>query len=1305
MKATFPLTIFACTLSVASLCHGAPIDIQLGGETEIAIWNPEILVASANPGFPVALTYMNAWPGPILPVPGGGNATLTKIANGATGAPIPSGQSLYFLSFLNGANTPGGTLSINEGSPLENLMTLALQIEVGGANGYDLWNNDLSREPDLSAIKLHYTTANGDTGIITADSSQLLDRFYTFAIDMPTGPNGEDRPEDIYNRLYGLQWDLSGLETITSFRIEFTAVEHAQLYHLRLDQSDVPYSSIPVFPQEAVWTGEWNTEWDTEENWQDQTLPGPWRNIRIASGAQAIFDTDLEAKSLSFSSSGNFALSSPSSNITLTSGINAASPGTAAHLISAPLVLSKYNLYDVAEGNTLTLSGPLTGSGFYKQGKGSLVLTGDNHYNPQDQSFQTNGLIFSGGHNILTGTNTFGGTLATFNIRPDTDVRLAGDHQRLDPQFTARLLGETSRLILGDENSPSDQTFLAIEGSISGVPVTGSRIVGGSPQPSTLTLTLPSGRAIFGGNIGGGGLHENQLNIVKTGGGFQLLSGSNTFTGTTTIQGGALGLDPAGHSIQLAGGVLALHRSDLSATLGAGLAEILFTSDGGFAAHGQEGTSSSDPSAFHSVTLNGGATLAWNSLLPGGSKLILSAAGTNRTIQFNNPLDLGTTSRLIEINDGDQSIDARFISPLSGSGGFQKTGIGTLELTAANSLSGTTFVHSGMLTITGESGTFSGNLVGGPGTSLRIINAASASLDQRLNPASSITLQGGYLTYNALVSTGNTETAGALHIAKGANTLLTNRSNAGASTHLTLASLSRSPGATLNFSGSNVGNTDNRNHIQLLAPPTITNGIIGGWVHVANEFATYGSHGIIALADYTTNGDTTWDSSHNVKLTSGTLLTDHRSIHSLRIASGTTGALLDLGGKTLHIGSGGILTNGGGNLGANRIENGTLTAGLPGDAAPELILITNGPSQTSATISDPSAGTPLSLVKSGSYLFTLSAPTAHTGSTTLNQGNFRLTETANLASSSLIRINNGATLDATLLASGLLSPSSQTLTGQGSLLGSAVIHGTFAPDPAISSPFSISGGLTLKPGSTFKVAFQPLPGSTIHSSATLGGPFLTEGSPALLIDAPDVDFSDEYWSSARSFVVLSSPSVSTPTLLIDPASHGMEDGSWTLTHTSGSIILHWSPLPPSGIRLWRKTLFGSTANSGNAANLADPDGDGLTNLMEYALGSSPLSRSAIPYLTTAYNGLSFEIPDSPPADIAYAVQASSDLSLWQTLATRAPGGVWEWHGQGASQINLLPSGEAIRVTVQDENAPSAPTSRFFRLHTSISSQP
>lgn len=43
---------------------------------------------------------------------------------------------------------------------------------------------------------------------------------------------------------------------------------------------------------------------------------------------------------------------------------------------------------------------------------------------------------------------------------------------------------------------------------------------------------------------------------------------------------------------------------------------------------------------------------------------------------------------------------------------------------------------------------------------------------------------------------------------------------------------------------------------------------------------------------------------------------------------------------------------------------------------------------------------------------------------------------------------------------------------------------------------------------------------------------------------------------------------------------------------------------------WRQTYFGITTNTGNAADLADPDGDGLTNLFEYVAGLVPTNSAS-----------------------------------------------------------------------------------------------
>ena len=56
---------------------------------------------------------------------------------------------------------------------------------------------------------------------------------------------------------------------------------------------------------------------------------------------------------------------------------------------------------------------------------------------------------------------------------------------------------------------------------------------------------------------------------------------------------------------------------------------------------------------------------------------------------------------------------------------------------------------------------------------------------------------------------------------------------------------------------------------------------------------------------------------------------------------------------------------------------------------------------------------------------------------------------------------------------------------------------------------------------------------------------------------------------------------------------------------------------------WRQIFFGTTANSGDAADSIDYDGDGFENLIEWACGLNPTSSSTLP-VTTTVNGAVIE---------------------------------------------------------------------------------
>jgi hypothetical protein len=91
----------------------------------------------------------------------------------------------------------------------------------------------------------------------------------------------------------------------------------------------------------------------------------------------------------------------------------------------------------------------------------------------------------------------------------------------------------------------------------------------------------------------------------------------------------------------------------------------------------------------------------------------------------------------------------------------------------------------------------------------------------------------------------------------------------------------------------------------------------------------------------------------------------------------------------------------------------------------------------------------------------------------------------------------------------------------------------------------------------------------------------------------------------------------------------------------------------TSLQAWRQSYFGTITNSGAAADTADPDGDGLKNLLEYALGSNPLVANTNPLTPVgrdAGGNLTFTFFRARP-DVTYIVQGSTNLQSWADLNT------------------------------------------------------
>jgi hypothetical protein len=92
------------------------------------------------------------------------------------------------------------------------------------------------------------------------------------------------------------------------------------------------------------------------------------------------------------------------------------------------------------------------------------------------------------------------------------------------------------------------------------------------------------------------------------------------------------------------------------------------------------------------------------------------------------------------------------------------------------------------------------------------------------------------------------------------------------------------------------------------------------------------------------------------------------------------------------------------------------------------------------------------------------------------------------------------------------------------------------------------------------------------------------------------------------------------------------------------------------IDLWRLANFGTTVNAGEAADGADPEDDGLPNIVKYAFDLDPLAPSPYPLSVAMVNGqltVQFQRTDPPPLDIDYIMQTTASLNppLWTAAST------------------------------------------------------
>lgn len=146
-----------------------------------------------------------------------------------------------------------------------------------------------------------------------------------------------------------------------------------------------------------------------------------------------------------------------------------------------------------------------------------------------------------------------------------------------------------------------------------------------------------------------------------------------------------------------------------------------------------------------------------------------------------------------------------------------------------------------------------------------------------------------------------------------------------------------------------------------------------------------------------------------------------------------------------------------------------------------------------------------------------------------------------------------------------------------------------------------------------------------------------------------------------------------------------DDGQYLVGNgVKQGFLVHLDFTPLSAIQQWRVTYFGTSANTGAAADTADPDGDGIPNFIEYALGTIPTAPSTTGYLAPMLTSGQYSVGFNRIADPAmiYSIESTATLTpaVWVSI----------WSSTGAANT-------AGPTTVDVTSIVSAQDSYYFRL--------
>lgn len=671
-------------------------------------------------------------------------------------------------------------------------------------------------------------------------------------------------------------------------------------------------------------------------------------------------------------------------------------------------------------------------------GEGGLSMENSRLHLKRGSTANTHGsrVVLNGDVSVAGGISRFEQASSGTETQGLTLLELSGTAGDVERIFTVAA-GSTLDIQVDVTNGAASSASLIkagagnlILGNTGNSSFTGTTIV----QAGTLTLSRTSGGVALIRDVqvnSGGVLTMTQPNqfgpqagITIQGGTVSAISTAQTFAHFTQLSGGLVtsgntGIVTVTGALTLAGGGQFTINSFASPTPAAWTVHRAVLSGANILIGGANGVGNPRTSltigsgGLHmegrTITLNrGNAGVVMNLFgnFTGTGNNTISLSGTGDVAPL---IHLGAETRVFDVLSGSTTLGA----DVSGAGGIYKTGPGTLQLTQANSLTGTLTAAGGLLSLGATTGT---------ATSLGAVEAKNGGLFQngsptlannnnvsnRINTAASLFLggdAGGHFRLQSATAGSHTQNLQSLTIQGGSNSITV---LAGTGTLATLTFTSANPyvrqAGTVNF----IQNAQEGGSIVFTQAPSgagnVSSGVLVGATLNGTDLVAAQAGVVTAFNGWTPTGTSTWLAGGSMDVTGSNPL-PYTSTDLNAVRFNTADAFTITLDGTHRLGSDVLLVTP--QVGANTstITGGTLT----GSAGGSLVLSqfnTSGSLTIASLIANHSTAT--GLTKTGPGLASLTGANTYSGLTSIEEGVLRAADSAGLPTGSALRLSGGA---------------------------------------------------------------------------------------------------------------------------------------------------------------------------------------------------------------------------------------------------------------------------------------------------------